>query len=107
LAKAWIDDCFQSHHLCPKLQNATLPTKLLDVGGLGDALDTLRLVVAKEGEEGKWIALSYCWGNTNHCRTTTKNLEEHLQHISFGQLPLTVQDAIRVTRSLSVRYLWG
>jgi len=110
LAKAWINDCARTHPLCPKPQDAILPTRLLDVGDAAESLESLHLVIPGETTEGKWIALSYCWGesklNNKTYRTTTKNLEDHLRQIPFEKLPLTIQDAIRVTRSLCIRYLW-
>ena len=110
LAKAWINDCARTHPLCPKPQDAIFPTRLLDVGDSAESLESLHLVIPGEGTEGKWTALSYCWGenklNNKTYRTTTKNLQDHLRQIPFEKLPLTIQDAIQVTRSLCIRYLW-
>jgi hypothetical protein len=53
LTKAWIDDCARNHRLCPKPQDAPLPSRLLDVGSTNDAFDYLRLVVPAEGMRGK------------------------------------------------------
>src|SRR5579859_4869443 len=105
LAKAWIDDCSLNHRLCPKPEDAELPTRLLDVGESTDSFQDLRLIIPK-GAKGKWIALSYCWGQSNNYVTTTRTLEDHLRQIPFGSLPRTIRDAIRVTRSLGIRYLW-
>jgi hypothetical protein len=107
LAKAWINDCARSHPLCPKPQDAILPTRLLDVGDSTESLEGLHLVVPGKVTKGKWIALSYCWGKNNETyQTTTKNLEDHLRQIPVEKLPLTIQDAVHVTRSLDIRYLW-
>lgn len=107
MAGAWIDDCIKTHLLCPKPRDAMLPTRFLDVGTLADSLDALHLLVPKNQAEGQWMALSYCWGDSPQTYwTTTKNFEEHLELIPFEKLPLTIQDAIQVTRSLNIRYLW-
>jgi hypothetical protein len=82
------------------------PTRFLDVGKLADSLDALHLFVPKNQAKGQWMALSYCWNDSHQMyRTTTKNFEEHLELIPFDKLPLTIQDAIQVTRSLNIRYL--
>jgi hypothetical protein len=107
LAKAWMNDCARNHPLCPKPQDAIFPTRVLDVGDSAESLEGLHLVVPGKVTKEKWIALSYCWGETNETYwTTTKNLEDHLRQIPFEKLPLTMRDAIRVTRSLGIRYLW-
>jgi len=106
LAKAWIEDCVVNHRPCPKPEEAELPARLIDVGNSTDNNGDLRLITTAKESKGRWIALSYCWGQTNNYRTTTRTLEDHLSHIPFNDLPLTIQDTIRVTRSLSIRYLW-
>jgi Heterokaryon incompatibility protein (HET) len=99
LAKAWINNCIRSHLLYLKPQNAILPTRLLNIGDSVEPLESLYLVVPEEVTEGTWIVLSYCWGKT-------KDLQDHLRQIQFKKLPLTIQDAIHVTKGLCVRYLW-
>ncbi|CAM1503587.1 Fc.00g011780.m01.CDS01 [Cosmosporella sp. VM-42] len=39
-------------------------------------------------------------------KTTRANLEERRQHINPADLPKTIQDAIKVTRLMVIRYLW-
>lgn len=38
--------------------------------------------------------------------TTTKTLEKHLSALPWDSLPKTLQDSIRLTRAIGVRYLW-
>ncbi|KAF2176930.1 HET-domain-containing protein, partial [Zopfia rhizophila CBS 207.26] len=54
----------------------------------------------------KWTALSYCWGTTATLKTTLDTLEEHKKKILLGNLPQTIRDAIMITRSLGIEYLW-
>lgn len=106
LTQAWIKDCERSHKLCPRIQDGILPTRVLDVKG-GASYDDLRLAVPLAGSKGRWIALSYCWGKIDGTyRTTTQNIDYYKGRIPFEKLPRTIRDAVTVTRSLGVQYLW-
>ncbi|KAK3360435.1 heterokaryon incompatibility protein-domain-containing protein, partial [Lasiosphaeria hispida] len=91
---------------------ARLPTRLLDVSNP----HTLRLVPGegiRDGRGGRYIALSHCWGELEpdevhrYC-TTKQNIHDREGEggFSLDSLPLTLQDAIKVTQALEVRYLW-
>ncbi|KAK5686529.1 hypothetical protein LTS10_002649 [Elasticomyces elasticus] len=58
------------------------------------------------GDVSKYVALSYCWGNSGNLRTLSNNIESHKQGIDRSKIPRTIQDATRLTRRLGVRYLW-
>jgi Heterokaryon incompatibility protein (HET) len=105
LTKFWIQNCISHHRLCLPSKDAPLPTRVLDVGSINGPLDQIRLIVTN-GITGKWTALSYFWGGTNHLRTTSKTLKKHLQQIPLFGLPKTIQDAVLVTRQLGIQYLW-
>ncbi|KAM7185615.1 hypothetical protein V8F33_012293 [Rhypophila sp. PSN 637] len=91
--------------------NGQLPTRVLDVG-LGHSPSSPRqgkvyLRHSRPQEQGKWLALSYQWGPTPHFCTTVDNLSRHLtEGMEVANLPATFRDAIIVTRSLGIRYLW-
>ncbi|OCL08802.1 HET-domain-containing protein, partial [Glonium stellatum] len=55
-----------------------------------------------------YAALSYCWGKSKKTTTTTiHNLHEHIEAgFSYELLGKTIQDAVSITRSIGVRYLW-
>ncbi|KAJ8473485.1 hypothetical protein ONZ51_g7844 [Trametes cubensis] len=56
---------------------------------------------------GQYVALSYVWGGQQRHRTTKNNLASYIRHgINPAILPRTIQDAIRVTRALGLRFLW-
>ncbi|KAK0478046.1 heterokaryon incompatibility protein-domain-containing protein [Armillaria luteobubalina] len=103
LIKKYIDDCLL-HECCPKLSYAPLPTRVIDCKDL----DHLRLFVS-DGIEDHYVALSYVWGaaleDLPHC-TTTQNLQSYIVEIPLNNIPLTIMDAITVTRKLGLRYLW-
>lgn len=55
----------------------------------------------------EYVALSYCWGSTQHSAlTTSQNFAERLKGLSEKSLPKTIRDAILMTRELGIRYLW-
>jgi Heterokaryon incompatibility protein (HET) len=45
-------------------------------------------------------------GEPQHAFTTTKAILDDLSKIDWRQLPATIADAVSVTRSLGIRYLW-
>ncbi|KAK7914418.1 hypothetical protein PG985_012121 [Apiospora marii] len=55
-----------------------------------------------------YVALSHCWGGTltKDLITTSGNLQSRLRSISHSSLPPSFQDAVTITRSLGIRYLW-
>jgi hypothetical protein len=55
----------------------------------------------------RYAALSHCWGSGSLlCKTTKLNSAAHRKGIQTKSLPRTFQDAIRVTITLGIRYLW-
>lgn len=116
LLRTWLRWCDESHS-CNKHNTKTksaLPTRLLWVGSPDDQdydPDILRLNTTTDKNEGKYIALSHCWGNhpdedkKRFC-TTRQNISHRKGGFSISDLPKTFQDAIKVTRELRVLYLW-
>jgi hypothetical protein len=112
----WVDDCDAGkglHQRCrpiASMNTGHLPTRLIDVGTC--PTDTVRLVVASEdipktGEQPKYLTLSYCWGWSNDpAKTTSQNFHERRRNIDTENLPQTIQDAIRLTKVMKIRYLW-
>jgi hypothetical protein len=99
--------CNESHydHGCASNGEKQLPTRVIDVGKAQNP-ENLHLHVTREGERGKYIALSHRWGNGSFLTTTVNNLNDFRKRINFTQLPQTFQDAVVVTRRLGIRYLW-
>ncbi|EGS20466.1 putative chromosome transmission fidelity protein [Thermochaetoides thermophila DSM 1495] len=80
-----------------------MPTRVLDVGVRDE--DPIRLH-EPVGSSIRYMCLSYCWGGAKFLKTTRANYDKHKQEIRLDELPQLFQDAVRVTRSLGVRYLW-
>ncbi|KAF2870785.1 heterokaryon incompatibility, partial [Massariosphaeria phaeospora] len=55
-----------------------------------------------------YIALSYCWGRSTTClTTTTKTLPLHIKGIAPTSFPSLFQDVMDICRRLGIRYLWA
>ncbi|KAG9185996.1 hypothetical protein G6011_02552 [Alternaria panax] len=83
-----------------------LPVRLVDLSNFSATARDVRLYVPKEGEEGKYVALSYCWGYSQPVTTTKGNLLRHLRKIPYDNLPQTLQDAVNTTKAVGIRFLW-
>ena len=81
-----------------------MPTRLIDVGTVGD--NQARLIQTAADSTGEWIALSHQWGPEPHFSTNRKNLNDHMAGMEFENLPATFRDAVTVTRALGLKYLW-
>ena len=93
----WLKECDQ-HPCCPQQTDSPLPTRLIDV--------MTAKICHTNGALGKFVALSYCWGTGSQTQLGLGNIETLMQHLDFNSLPQTIKDAVLVTRSLSIRYLW-
>lgn len=55
----------------------------------------------------RYAALSYCWGSgENQAKTTVATLSSRQAGITETDLPPVIREAIQVTRSLGIPYLW-
>lgn len=117
ILKTWLHECHDHHEGCRSAHNANrrdvLPKRVLDLNGSPDTPSTpidikIRLRTTSNGELGKYIALSYCWGSEtkHHFTTTRENIHQHKDGIDFKSLPLTQREAVLVTLYLGIRYLW-
>ncbi|KAL2264973.1 hypothetical protein VTJ83DRAFT_7483 [Remersonia thermophila] len=81
-----------------------LPTRVIDVG---TSERDPRLHVSEPGQRARYLTLSYRWGNGNAPHITTAlNVEKRKKSIRLAALPKTIRDAILVTRSLGIQYIW-
>ena len=58
------------------------------------------------GQKAQYTALSHCWGTLQLLTTTRATVEQRMRGIEWSSLPKTFQDAIHITHSLGIRYLW-
>lgn len=105
MLREWLDDCDNSHHECKTAASPSAPKRLLAVGR--NEADPIRLYETHPSDpDVKYFALSHRWGDGQHFCTTTSNLAQYKDKIRVKDIPKTFQDAIRITRALSVEYLW-
>lgn len=84
--------------------STSYPTRLIDV-----SRPPLRLVLTenlKEEERLPYIALSHCWGGYRQFVTQSDSIAERQHGFAMADLPCTFRDAVFLTRSLKIRYLW-
>ncbi|EFQ34239.1 heterokaryon incompatibility protein [Colletotrichum graminicola M1.001] len=85
-----------------RAQEVWFPTRLLEVEG-----PNARLIVTKEiPPKGPYISLSHCWGGADIIKCTEKTLPELRKGVLASDLPGTFRDALSVTRSLGMAYIW-
>lgn len=96
--------CTQDHAMC-RLEKTLLPTRVVDLGTVGDS--RLRLLETHGSRFGQYAALSYCWGGDQLLKTTFGNIDYMTSgRLLLSDLPQTLADAVHVTRSLGLQYLW-
>lgn len=105
LAKMWIRDCTENHDECgdgsvPK-SNSQLPTRVIHVGELGNLH-----ILETSNKDGKYLALSYCWGNVTKLLNTKTRYVEFQTQLPKGEMPATFRDACEVAHRLGYLYLW-
>lgn len=104
LAKAWLDICTRHHRTCRcsiKTRSQMPRTKLIDC-----TARKLINVGIWPFHRPRYVALSYRWGlmPENKMEQDREGCNEPSDPLS--NLPLTIEDAISVTKSLGLRYLW-
>ncbi|KAL8847616.1 MAG: hypothetical protein Q9221_007346 [Calogaya cf. arnoldii] len=103
--KEWLQECEISHLKCALLKQSKLPMRVLNVLGLGDS-DLVKLRETMDRPYGHYFALSYVWGKKPSIRLLQATRNEFMGGVALEKLPKTLQDAVLVTRSLNVQYLW-
>jgi hypothetical protein len=104
----WITHCDAGHLDCStdrlhrQIEQSFVPTRLVK---LEDHLDQYVRLVSPSGPV-RYIALSYCWGTSEQSRTLRANIQSRERQLEVAQLPQTLKDAILMTRSLGIQYLW-
>lgn len=115
VVKFWLDICegeyavdpSHEHRECQQGDDLVIPAKrVLD---LQDAATGVVRIVETAGREGRYAALSHCWGgdpSRHPLMTVHATLEKHMSGIALSDLPQSFRDAIRVCRHLDIQYIW-
>jgi hypothetical protein len=103
MAKLWLKECVEKHEHCSKADSQVLPTRLLCVSG-----DRIRLIhsVNFAGTRLPYATLSHCWGSIEFFKLCQENLQDLQECVPETELTNTFCDAIYITRSLGLEYLW-
>ncbi|KAI1475880.1 HET-domain-containing protein [Daldinia eschscholtzii] len=106
--KAMLEVCRTLHPQCQTSGPRPLPSRLLQIRKCENSFPDVRLVNTRKGSrEGLYAALSYCWGGPQPLELTKDNLDVLLgNNLDNYSLPQTIKDAIIVTHSLGLSYLW-
>ena len=105
----WLSSCF-SHPQCRVTASGTtqfdardvlLPTRCIDI------LQPQICLRDTSAIRGSYVVLSHRWGNaTEESKTTTSNFDRRTNGRDLDSLPQMFEDAICITKSLGIRYLW-
>ncbi|KAH6639638.1 heterokaryon incompatibility protein-domain-containing protein [Boeremia exigua] len=105
----WLRDCSTNHPKCLiGLDEAFVPTRLLDVS-TWHSYGIVRLVMSRTRLRRRepYVALSHRWDDLVRATSTTRtNVAARLEVLDTKALPQRFVDAIKVTSSLGIRYLW-
>jgi hypothetical protein len=100
----WVGQCVKDHTTCEN--GGFAPGRFVQVSQNSRSEHTVRLVESWPAFSLPFIALSHCWGGTQHAVTTKGNYAQRKAGIFVGSLSRTFQDAIWIARRLGVAYLW-
>ncbi|KAF7542797.1 hypothetical protein G7Z17_g11265 [Cylindrodendrum hubeiense] len=102
-----LETCERDHPQCISLvQDAHLPTRVLDLGSLPP--DQVRVFESKGKVKAPYVTLSHCWGKFDPSKLILNqgNLAELTTQLAYGRLAPVFRDAVDLTRNLGIRYLW-
>ncbi|RTE75699.1 hypothetical protein BHE90_009823 [Fusarium euwallaceae] len=98
LLRRFLRYCDEQHHSCMPEHTGSMPARLIDVKDLR-LVDTENL-----SPKERYAALSWSrrvgWNVLEALRT------QLVHEFDFASLPLTIQDAVIVTKSLGIKFLW-
>ncbi|KAK8017326.1 hypothetical protein PG993_013652, partial [Apiospora rasikravindrae] len=107
-ALAWVKSklqtCIDEHNCCDQAKTL-LPRRILALDASHRCI-SVRVVQHDSAVDGRYAALSHCWGQGLPCTLTKANLGDREAGVSWKELPKTFQDAIRYCLRLDVHYLW-
>ena len=100
---SWMHDC-AGHECCAPQIDVPLPSRVIELSPT-DNPDRPRLI-SSNGRKGRYATLSHSWGTQPSSLLTTANIEGCMNGLDVKGLPLNIQNAITVAKSIPVDYLW-
>lgn len=78
--------------------------RVIDIGPSPESVPRLSI---SNGNTAPYVAVSYCWGaQGDNLTTTLETLTTRLEGIPWDKIPNTLQQAMRLTQLLGIRYIW-
>jgi len=104
-----VNTCETGHRNCSSspAEEPLLPARVIDADP--EHGDNIRILLQEDaGQQARYLALSHRWvsGPMPPWVTRRDNLQQRKLGISLNALPATVVDAIRVARSLGIKFVW-
>ncbi|KAI1441044.1 heterokaryon incompatibility protein-domain-containing protein [Annulohypoxylon stygium] len=105
LARHWMEDCLNTHPNC-RTEQISMPSRILRVDKNKTSGKFDVFIEHTYDKVEPFAALSYCWGGDQDCKTTKSRIESGDLRLSYEKLARSIQDAIKVTAELGLKYLW-
>jgi len=104
--KSWLQKCKSEHSDC-KPEAHKLPRRLVSIGSSVDSRLHLVSTEGLDSENIQYATLSYCWGGSEMPGKPMKTMKTtYFEEIPVEVLPTTIRDALMISRSLKILYLW-
>jgi hypothetical protein len=107
-AKYWLKDCTEKHLLCNSGRvSEFMPTRLLELNA--PQIGFFRIIHTRQTETSRivpYTTLSHCWGKIDLLKLSNQTEGQLRAGVSNLVLPQTFQDAIQVSLTIGVNYLW-
>lgn len=105
--QSWYHQCENTHKDCSNPKDTPLPSRLLYIQNTSVRLcESSNLPFPWSKKRPQYAALSHCWGEIDFIKLLQSNLEHFLVEIPLDQLTKTFRDAITITQSLGLSFLW-
>ncbi|CAI6342437.1 unnamed protein product [Periconia digitata] len=102
LMKTWLNDCVHGHTQCKSKSSNEQPRRLVNI-----ADENMKLVMTDTLPNlPHYATLSYCWGKKDFVRLTRETMTSFLECIPNEELPKTFKDAVLITKTLGLEYIW-
>jgi len=107
-AKKWLEDRLNIcaiGHSCQPCTVTFLPKRTLHFKQSPTGVMNVQLI-ENTAQRGCYVALSHCWGSSQHCVLTSEKLAAYQISVPWERLPKTFQDAIIFSANLDVYHIW-
>jgi hypothetical protein len=105
----WLRECDMAHMRCAQRRcerSRQTPTRLLQVQPFKPSHEVYLRQAAQIPADARYSTLSHCWDQYMPVKLERSTLQAFLDGFDVDRLPLTFQQAIVLTRSLGIEYVW-